>query len=119
MARSRPLGVTILAILYWIVAVIWTFTFFSWDNVVNTYRDQGLINQSQADNLIDFGWVIFIVALFYFLVGFGLWKLWNSARIVAVVLAVFTLLAFPIGTIFGIIVIWYLLKGSTGRAFTR
>ncbi|MFX0212397.1 MAG: hypothetical protein ACFFDT_40865, partial [Candidatus Hodarchaeota archaeon] len=108
MAKSRPFGVTILAILYWIVAAIWTLAFFSWDNVVNEYRDLGWINQSQADNLIDFGWIVLVIALFYFLVGFGLWKLWNIARIVAVILAVFTLLAFPIGTIFGIIVIWYL-----------
>ena len=114
---KRPLGVSVLAILYWIAGFIWTWALLVWDDVVNAYRDAGWFNQAMADDLIDLGWVILVIALFYFIVGLGLWKLWNIARIVALILSIFSLLAFPIGTIFGIIVIWYLLKDSTHSAF--
>ncbi|MFW9915062.1 MAG: hypothetical protein ACFFGZ_05565 [Candidatus Thorarchaeota archaeon] len=116
---KRPLGVTILAILYWIYAILIALLWAAWDNIVNNLRDDGTIDQAQADSLIDAGWLILVVALFFFLVGLGLFRLWNIARIVAIILAVFQLLAFPIGTIIGAIIIWYLLKGSTGDAFTR
>ncbi|MFX0114092.1 MAG: hypothetical protein ACFFB3_06060 [Candidatus Hodarchaeota archaeon] len=118
MAKSRPLGVTILAILYWIyalfIALLWSVA----DNIARELRDDGTIDQAQYDAIIDMSWIILVIALFFFLVGLGLFKLWNIARILAIILAVFQLLAFPIGTIIGAIIIWYLLKGSTGHAFT-
>ncbi|MHA2370529.1 MAG: hypothetical protein ACXADX_17065, partial [Candidatus Hodarchaeales archaeon] len=116
---KRPLGVTILAILYWIYAILIALFWTAWDNIVNDLEDNGDITASEADALLNAGWFILVVALFFFLVGLGLFKLWNIARILAIILAVFQLLAFPIGTIIGAIIIWYLLKGSTGDAFTR
>lgn len=117
MAKSRPLGVTILGFIYWLWALIIVLFWSIFDNLVQDLRDSGDIDQAQADAFIDASWIILIVALFFFLVGLGLFKLWNIARIVAIILAVFQLLAFPIGTIIGAIIIWYLLKGSTGDAF--
>lgn len=116
---KRPLGVTILAIIYWIYAILIALFWTAWDNILRDLRDDGTIDQAEYDTLIDMGWIILVVALFFFLVGLGLFKLWNIARILAIILAVFQLLAFPIGTIIGAIIIWYLLKGSTGDAFTR
>ncbi|MFQ5981509.1 MAG: hypothetical protein ACE5OZ_25480 [Candidatus Heimdallarchaeota archaeon] len=117
MAKSRPLGVTILGIIYWLYALFIVGFWFFVDDIVREMRDNDIIDQAQADAFVDASWILLVLALFFFLVGLGLFKLWNIARIVAVILAVFQLLAFPIGTIIGAIIIWYLLKGSTGDAF--
>jgi hypothetical protein len=44
------------------------------------------------------------------LVGWGLWNLRPWARMAAIVLAILQLFAFPIGTVFGALIIWYLWK---------
>ena len=49
--------------------------------------------------------------------GLGLLKLKNWARILAIVLAVPGLLAIPIGTIIGGLIIWYLLKPEVKEVF--
>ena len=51
------------------------------------------------------------------IVGWGLLQLMPWARWAAIVLAIFGLLAFPIGTIVGALVIWYLLKDEVRLAF--
>jgi hypothetical protein len=49
--------------------------------------------------------------------GLGLLRLKNWARILAIVLAIFSLLAFPIGTIIGGLIIWYLIKPEVKEVF--
>lgn len=51
------------------------------------------------------------------IVGWGLLQLQNWARWVAIVLAVLGLCAFPIGTIIGALIIWYLLQDEARQAF--
>jgi len=51
------------------------------------------------------------------IVGWGLLGLNNWARWAALVLAVLGLLAFPIGTIIGALIIWYLLQDEAKAAF--
>jgi hypothetical protein len=51
------------------------------------------------------------------LAGWGLLNLKEWARWLALVLAVFTLFAFPIGTIIGVLIIWYLLQDEAKDAF--
>ena len=49
--------------------------------------------------------------------GLGLLRLKNWARILAIVLAVPTLLAIPIGTVIGGVIIWYLFKPEVKEVF--
>jgi hypothetical protein len=49
--------------------------------------------------------------------GLGLLRLKNWARILAIVLAIPTLLAFPIGTAIGVLIIWYLVKAEIKEVF--
>ena len=49
--------------------------------------------------------------------GWGLLEMYGWARWCALVLAVLTLLTFPIGTVIGALVIWYLLRRDVVRLF--
>lgn len=49
--------------------------------------------------------------------GWGLLKMKQWGRWLAFVLAIFGLFAFPIGTVIGGLIIWYLLKEDTREAF--
>ena len=49
--------------------------------------------------------------------GWGLWRLKGWARWVAIGLAAISLLAIPIGTVIGALIIWYLFKGEVKQAF--
>jgi hypothetical protein len=126
---NRPLGVTILAILYWLGTLILLLAFFAWDNVVREMRDSGQITQSEADDLIDAGWILLIPAIILFLLGLGLWKLVNVVRIIVIILAaigvvgsLLSILQGFLGAIIqlliGLLIIWYLMKDSTHKAFT-
>jgi RNA polymerase subunit RPABC4/transcription elongation factor Spt4 len=64
-----------------------------------------------------FGTILFIIGLLDLVVGWGLWTLQSWARMAAIVLAVIGLLAFPIGTIISIIILWYLFKPEVKAAF--
>ncbi len=63
-------------------------------------------------------WLVFgIIALVYFLIGFGLLKGKGWARVVAIILAIIGLLNVPIGTIISIIILIYLFKPETKAFF--
>ena len=51
------------------------------------------------------------------LAGWGLLRLKQWARWLAFILAIFGLFAFPIGTVIGALIIWYLLKDEVREAF--
>lgn len=51
------------------------------------------------------------------LTGIGLLRMRQWARWVAVALALLALPAFPIGTVIGIVIIWYLLSNGVGEQF--
>ena len=51
------------------------------------------------------------------LAGWGLLRLKHWARWLAFILAIFGLFAFPIGTVIGVLIIWYLLKDEVREAF--
>ncbi len=60
---------------------------------------------------------LFLLALANILVGWGLWQMREWARIAAIGLSVLRLLNFPVGTIIGGLIIWYLLQPQTVAAF--
>ncbi len=67
--------------------------------------------------LAGFGAILILVGLFMFIITYGLWTLKPWARMFAIIFAVLGLLAFPIGTILSIIILWYLFKPEIKAAF--
>lgn len=63
------------------------------------------------------GGFLVVLALPGFVAGIGLLKRWNWARILNLVLSVFDLLAFPIGTLIGAYSIWVLVQRETEVLF--
>jgi uncharacterized Tic20 family protein len=63
--------------------------------------------------------VIFILisGIALVLAGWGLLRMKQWARWLAFVLAIISLFAFPIGTVIGALIIWYLLKDDVREAF--
>ena len=49
--------------------------------------------------------------------GWGLMRMFTWARWLAFALALVSLLFFPVGTIIGAVIIWYLLRGEVREAF--
>ena len=63
--------------------------------------------------------VIFILlsGLLSVIAGWGLLRMKQWARWLSFILAIFSLFAFPIGTVIGALIIWYLLKEDVREAF--
>lgn len=61
--------------------------------------------------------VLFLVAAANVVFGWGLWKQREWARIGTLVLAGLGLLKFPIGTVIGALIIWYLLREDVKLEF--
>lgn len=118
---GRPAGVTILAILYFIqgilmllVPIMLTVCLASMLTVPGVEEAEGDIFAAGA-----LCWAVFgILALVYFLIGFGLLKGAGWARIVAIILAIIGLLNIPIGTIISIIILWYLFRPEIKAYFS-
>ena len=65
-----------------------------------------------------FGLVFFgLVFLANLIVGLGLWQMKGWARIAALVMAIFRLPNFPVGTLIGGLTIWYLLQEKVAAQF--
>jgi len=65
------------------------------------------------------GVLLLLLSLPGLITGWGLLKLRSWARILGIVLAVISLLNFPIGTVVGIYGLWVLLTKETERLFGR
>jgi hypothetical protein len=118
---ERPDGVSIIAIYYVFFAVLnligtCAILFFALVPAMDTTGGgPGLIA-----SVIGIGIAILFVAaggLLGLAAGFGLVRLKSWARILAIVLAVPTLLGFPVGTVIGGLIIWYLLKPEVKEVF--
>ena len=59
-----------------------------------------------------------LFTLFYAGVGYGLLKMQSWARIAAIVLAILSLCSFPIGTILGGVVLYFMFQQETIQAFS-
>ncbi len=57
------------------------------------------------------------LAVLYLLSGIGLWRRKEWARWVAIVLAILGLPGFPVGTVIGVLVLWFLLRNDVQAAF--
>ena len=108
----RPSGITVLAVLYWlsaIVAILGGLTYSS-----------GLLYFVPLAFLALFwivGAVLIVIGILDIVIGWGLWSLRKWARTVAIVLAIVGLISFPIGTVISIITLWYLFKPEIKACF--
>ena len=135
--KQRPTGVTILAALVFLgsaVSVISGMLLLVWPNFVKNRLEEYPI---EFDSLAPIGGVVLLViALLYGLIGYGLWRLRNLARILTLVFSVieaagqaiqaiaalvkFNVLAIVENAfVFSIcgLIIWYLLQPHVKQAF--
>jgi hypothetical protein len=119
---GRPTGVTILAILYFIQGIMWLAFAVIASVCLASFLTLPGVEEADTGGALAVGaicWVVLgIIALFYFIVGFGLLKGQGWARIVAIILAILGLLNFPIGTIISIIILLYLFKEDVKAYFS-
>ena len=124
-ATSRPDGIALLSILFWVLAalaIIGSLVMFGAKNaIIDIIQDQPDVSESVIDfvdsMMIVGGVIALIVAVLYIITGWGLWTMKSWARIVAIILAIISLLSFPIGTIIGIVILWYLFKPEIKEVF--
>ena len=118
---ERPDGVSFIAIYYVFFAVMnligsCAILFFALIPVMGSGGDSFGIFASVFGISVGF---LFVAAgaLLGLAAGLGLLRLKNWARILAIVLAIPTLLAIPIGTVIGAVIIWYLFKPEVKEVF--
>ncbi len=105
--RTRPTGITVLAALYVLDGLIMLAMPLMMTAMLAMMGMGG--NGALAAGATC--WAVFgIIALIYFAIAYGLLKGQHWARIVAIIFAILSLFSIPIGTIIGIIVLWYLFK---------
>ena len=125
--KSRPDGITLLSILFWILAIFaiigGLLMVGAKDAIIDMMKNQPDISQSIIDFMeslvIVIGAIALIIGILYIITGLGLWTMKPWARIIAIILAIISLLSFPIGTIIGILVLWYLFKPEIKEAFQK
>ncbi len=118
---KRPDGVTLVAVLHFIVAI----PSFIGACAILVFAFPAIL--SEGNRGLELLWPLFGVGFGFLIViaegvlaviaGWGLLQLKEWARWLAIVLAAFSLLAFPIGTIIGAFVIWYLLQDHVRAVF--
>ncbi len=120
MQKERPTGVTILAVLYMIGGISVLIGGFLISIILGDFMSS---MSSLGGVEVDAGlpmicWVVFLViALFYFLIAFGLLKGKKWARTLAIIFAIIGLINIPIGTIISIIILIYLFKPEVKAYF--
>lgn len=117
---TRPDGVTAIAVYYFLVAVFNVIGAFA----IVAFPMASIIRSQSGSSLyfpligLSFGLLTTLVlAVLPIVAGWGLLRMANWARWLSFALAIVSLLFFPIGTITGAIIIWYLLKADTREAF--
>jgi len=108
----RPSGVTILAVLYWLSAIVAILGGLAYVAGVSYFVPLAFLTL-----LWIVGAVLIAIGVLDILIGWGLWSLRKWARTVAIVLAVVGLISFPIGTVISIITLWYLFKPEVKACF--
>jgi hypothetical protein len=118
---KRPDGVTVIAVWYFVEAFFLLIGVCSLIAipVSGIFAD---IGDSTGEFWAYFGvtcgviWLL-ISGIALVLAGWGLLRMKQWARWLAFVLAIFGLFAFPIGTVIGAVIIWYLFKQDVREAF--
>lgn len=77
---------------------------------------------ARVTGLIVMGLITLIplsIGVLYLVSGIGLLKMYNWARWLTIALSIISLLAFPVGTLVGALIIVYLMTEDLSRAFTK
>lgn len=117
----RTDGITAIAVYHYAVAGIFTFGAFFFAiptiilGIVGIVEDTGAFIGMAAVALIAMALLAF--ALLNITIGYGVWTLRGWARLGAMAVAVVGLLAVPLGTLVGALILWYLLKPEVAAAF--
>jgi uncharacterized Tic20 family protein len=120
--NSRPTGVTLIAIFYILTAIpslVGTVMFII--EFIGPVLSDGL-GEGLLVNI--WAYLLGIVAtLFYgilaFATGYGLWQSKGWSRSLAIFMSIFLLFAFPVGTVIGVLIIWYLRKQEVKDTFVE
>ena len=118
---KRPGGITAIAIWYLATGVLAllsfcaliglpAFGFFS-----NVFEEAGLY--ALASLGLCFGVFFLLDAVLSLAAGWGMLKLQEWGRLLGIFLAIFTLFAFPVGTVIGAVILWYLFQREAKVAF--
>jgi hypothetical protein len=120
---NRPGGVTAIAIWYLATGVLSLLAFcavlaipaFGWFGI-----SSGRIGPVEVLVFLTLGcgaFVSLIDGVLSVFAGYGLLNLRSWARTLAIILAIFTLFGFPVGTIVGALILWYLFQDDVREAF--
>jgi hypothetical protein len=108
--RVRPLGIDLIAWFY----IILTIPAFGSICFIVVLLTTGVIKYGQAEGLLSVAVIAGLLVLSAFssvillVAGWGLLKLKRWARVLAMIVAVLMLFAFPIGTVLGALILYYL-----------
>ncbi|MFH1234029.1 MAG: hypothetical protein V1493_00235 [Candidatus Diapherotrites archaeon] len=129
---ERPTGVTIVAALYLVqgifallaglAIILLGSAFASMIPGMTLTGTNGQVDAAAAGGIFGaiigvIGIIVLVLAILSLLVGWFLLKGKNWARWVAIVLGVLSLLNIPIGTLIGIVTIYFLLIDKAGKAY--
>ena len=97
----RPVGVSLIAALTWFLGALWALAGFSaigfshlGARLLSTMAEGNFLQRFTASLGTALGIVLLLLAVFYLIVGFGLWNLKNWARILTII---FVALGFLLG----------------------
>ncbi|MFQ5855706.1 MAG: hypothetical protein ACE5LU_08710 [Anaerolineae bacterium] len=114
---KRPDGVTLISVYYWFLTAMFTLgicgVFFGMFSSI-AGGERGVVGAVIGLVFGLFFTVAAAVATAW--VGWGLWNLKSWSRMAAIVLAILQLFGFPIGTVIGALIIWYLWKDPDALA---
>ena len=125
-ATSRPDGITLLSALFWVLALLaiigGIIMMVTSNAIIELIEEEGKDVPHEVIDLLDslfigISIILIIIGVLYIIAGWGLWTMKSWARLVAIILAIISVLNFPIGTILGIIILWYLFKPEIKEAF--
>lgn len=131
MTSNKPAGITVISIYYFLksalaalglVSILIILTLLPASPILKKFMSES-ISAAAAMTIaglvaIIVGIVLLFFVLLYLVVAIGLLRLKKWARIMAIVLSAFEIyIIFPIGTIIGIMIIWYLLKDEIVGVF--
>lgn len=103
---KRPDGVTLISIYYWFLAALFVLGICGIPIGIFGGDGRGFIGA--VFGLIFGLFFVTAGAIACGVVGWGLWNIKSWARMAAIVLAILQLFFFPIGTVIGALIIWYL-----------
>jgi hypothetical protein len=118
---KRPGGVTAIAIYYLVTGVLALLGFCTlvglptFGLMGDVFSDAGLFALATAGLCV----ALFMLfdAVLSLVAAVGMLKMREWGRFLGIFLALFSLLAFPVGTIIGIAILWYLFQGEVKEAF--